>query len=255
MSSSRSCGVENDVGEARGAEDPPHPRFAGEGEGPRRLGVRLGQRRGVLARFAQRQDEEGVLPGLAPAGEGKPAARLEALAQVGERSRWIGEEHDAEPRNDEVGAVGLEIIDGGVGAFEPDRQALRRPLASARQHRLGNVEPEDLATRTDAGGEVDRRRAAAAADIDHAIARFWRPLRRSAGRKRAAEPDPDVPDSRSIAVRRWRSNTRTARHYRRGLAQRTSSFLLRHVVWRCPSDQVFAPMQWAPPRGASGGVV
>jgi hypothetical protein len=54
------------------------------------------------------------------------------------------------------------------------RSNRRRPLVSARQHRLGNVEPEDLAARTDAGGEVDRRRAAAAADIDHAIARLWR---------------------------------------------------------------------------------
>ena len=118
--------------------------------------------------------EPGILLGLTPAGEDETAARLEALAQVGERARWIGEEHDAEPRRHEVGAVGLEIIDGGVGAFEPDGQVLRRPLAGARQHRLGNVEPEDLATRTDAGGEVDRRRAAAAADIDHAIARLWR---------------------------------------------------------------------------------
>src|ERR1700722_4441827 len=51
---------------------------------------------------------------------------------------------------------------------------LRRALPAAGQHRLGNVEPEDLATRIDAGDEVDRRRAAAAADIDHAIARLWR---------------------------------------------------------------------------------
>ena len=118
--------------------------------------------------------EERVLLGLAPAGEDETAARLEALAQVGERARRIGEEHDAEPRRHEVGAVGLEVVDGGVGAFEPDDQVLGRPLAGARQHRLGNVEPQHLAAGTDAGGEVDRRRAAAAADVDHAIARLWR---------------------------------------------------------------------------------
>src|SRR4029077_9515566 len=165
--------LENDVGEARVAQDLPHARLVREGEGSGVLRARLRQGRSVLARFAQRQDEEGVLLGLTPAGESEPAAKLEALAQIGERARWMSEEHDAEPRRYEVGSVGLEIVDGGVGAFEPDRQVLRRALAGARQHRLGNVEPEDLATRTDAGGEVDRPRAPAAGHIHHAIARLW----------------------------------------------------------------------------------
>jgi hypothetical protein len=43
--------------------------------------------------------------------------------------------------------------------------------SGARQHRLGDVEAKDLAG-TDPGGEVDRRRAAAAADVDHALAGF-----------------------------------------------------------------------------------
>ena len=60
----------------------------------------------MLARFAQRQDEERVLLGLAPAGEGEPPAGFEALAQIGERLRGIGEEHDAEPRRDEIGGFG-----------------------------------------------------------------------------------------------------------------------------------------------------
>jgi hypothetical protein len=49
----------------------------------------------------------------------------------------------------------------------------RRALAGAREHRLGNVEPQDFAAGSDPGGEIDRRRAAAAADVDHAIAGLW----------------------------------------------------------------------------------
>ncbi len=45
-----------------------------------------------------------------------------------------------------------------------------RALAGAGEHRLGDVEPEHVAAGTDPGGEVERRRAAAAADVDHAIA-------------------------------------------------------------------------------------
>ena len=97
--------LERDVGEARFAQDPPHPRLAGEGEGPRRLGIRLGQGRGVLARFAQRQDEERVLLCLPPAGEGEPPADFKAAPQVGEGSRGVGEEHDAEPGRHEVGRL------------------------------------------------------------------------------------------------------------------------------------------------------
>ena len=123
--------LERDVGEARFAQDPPHPHLAGEGEGPRRLGIRLGQGRGVLARFAQRQDEERILPCLPPAGEGEPPAGFKAAPQVGEGSGGVGEEHDAEPGRHEVGRFGLESVDGGVGPFEPDRQAFPRSRARA----------------------------------------------------------------------------------------------------------------------------
>ncbi len=128
----------------------------------------------MLACFAQRQDEERIELGRAPAGEGEPPAGFEALAQVGERARRIGEEHDAEPRRHEIGVVGLERVDRGVGEFEPDGQVLGRALTGASEHRLGNVEPQDRAGGTDALRELDRRRAAAAADVDHPLAGLWR---------------------------------------------------------------------------------
>ncbi len=96
---------------------------------------------------------------------------FKAAAQVGEGARRVGEEHDAEPGRHEVGCFGLEGVDGGVGAFEPDRQAFApargRARASARKCRAPG-----LRLRGDACGEVDRRRAAAAADVDHALARL-----------------------------------------------------------------------------------
>ena len=66
--------------------------------------------------------------------------------------------------------MGVEVVDRGVGEFEPDGQVLRRALAGAREHRRRNVEAQDRAAGTDALREVDRRRAAAAADVDHAVA-------------------------------------------------------------------------------------
>ena len=95
-----------DVGEAGVAQDAPHARFVGEGERAGVLGVRLGQGRGVLPGFAQRDHHPRILLGLAPAGEDEPSAGLEAAAQIGEGSRRIGEEHDAESRHDEIGPSG-----------------------------------------------------------------------------------------------------------------------------------------------------
>src|SRR5579872_942258 len=48
-----------------------------------------------------------------------------------------------------------------------------RSLAGAGEHRLGYVEPQDFAAGAYARGEVDSRRAAAAADVDDALAGLW----------------------------------------------------------------------------------
>ena len=125
----------------------------------------------MLARFAQRHNEEGILLGLAPARECEPPAGLETVAEIGEGSHGVGEEHDAESRDNEI-PLGLEIVNGGVRECEAGRQAGGRALAGAGQHWFGNVEPEDLAAGAHALCEIDRRRAASAADVDHPFARL-----------------------------------------------------------------------------------
>ena len=64
----------------------------------------------------------------------------------------------------------LEIVSRGVGENEPGGEGFGRSLAGARQHRLGNVEAQRFASRRDPGGEIDRRVAAAAADVDDPLA-------------------------------------------------------------------------------------
>ena len=110
------------------------------------------------------------MPRLAPASEDEPAAGSEALAQIGEGASGIGEKHDAEPRDDEIGPSEREIVHRGVSVNEADRQVQRGALARSGEHRLGNVEPQDLAFGSHSRGEVDRRRAAAAADVDNPFA-------------------------------------------------------------------------------------
>ena len=68
--------------------------------------------------------------------------------------------------------LGASLVHGGVGEHETRRQTGLGALAGARQHGLGNVEAQDLAAGRDALGEVDRRRPAAATDVDHPLARL-----------------------------------------------------------------------------------
>jgi hypothetical protein len=56
-------------------------------------------------------------------------------------------------------------------AYEFDRGAWLRPLASARQHRRGNVNAQHPSGRTSALGERDRAGSGTAANIDHTFAR------------------------------------------------------------------------------------
>ena len=65
----------------------------------------------------------------------------------------------------------LKRIDGGVRESEIDRQVLRRALPRPLQHRTGYVDAEHMARWRDLSRERNRRGAAAAADIDDALAR------------------------------------------------------------------------------------
>ena len=162
---------DDDVGVASLAQDAPNARLVGESEGSGVLRAHFRQGRRVFGGCAQRRDHPRVLPRLAPAGEGEPSARSKAAPDIGEGERRIGEEHDAETRDDEIRPVG-RLVHGGVRKHETRRQIGLGALAGARQHGLGNVEAQNLAAGRDAPREVDRRRPAAAADVDHPFAWF-----------------------------------------------------------------------------------
>ena len=151
----------------------------------------------MFAGFAQRHDEEGGSLASPPAGEGQPPAGFKGLPQVGEGSRRIGEEHDAEPGRHEIGALGLEIVDGGVGEFEPDGR-----LRGARSRARASIGSEMSSPSTSPPGLTRAAKSIVVAPqpaaesmtrspglgFAAAISR-WRP---------GAAPDPDVPDGRSI---------------------------------------------------------
>ena len=156
-------------------EDPANPLRIGESKRVWVVRTGFGQGRGVLAGLAQRHDDPRVELRLPPRGEGDPSAGAKAAPQIGESGRGIGEEHDAEAGDDEIGRARLRRMHGGVGADEAHGQA-GGALASPGQHHLRDVDPDDLAARGDLPGEIDRGRAAAAADVDDPLARL-RPRR------------------------------------------------------------------------------
>ena len=65
---------------------------------------------------------------------------------------------------------GGSFVDHGVGVNEARRNVLGRAVAGAPQQKLGDVDAERLAFGRDAGGELERRRAAAAADVHDELA-------------------------------------------------------------------------------------
>ncbi len=83
----------------------------------------------------------------------------------------IGEEHHAEARNEPVGADAGEIVRARVDAAKLDIEAGGRgALARPAQHHLGDVDAEHGAFRPGFLRSLQRRVAAAAADIEHALA-------------------------------------------------------------------------------------
>ena len=140
----------------------------------------------------ERQEEPGVLPERLPAHEGEPSAGSKRRAQVRERRHGVGKEHDAEARVDDVEGARGKPMCLRVGVLEADvRQARRaRRLGGAFEHRGGDIDAEDQPRGPDAPGEGDRRVAAAAADVDHALAGGdARPIHRALAERRDLRVD------------------------------------------------------------------
>ncbi len=156
--------------EAGVGENPPHALFVGEGERAGVLGADVGQAGNVLARRFQGDHLPGIELGRAPAGEDQPSAARRALAQVGEAENRVGEEHHAEAREQKARPAERERVRGGVGEDELDGARRARQFARPRHHRRGNVEADDAAGGADPGRDLQRRHAAAAPDVDDALA-------------------------------------------------------------------------------------
>ena len=65
----------------------------------------------------------------------KAGARAQATAHVGERSRRVREEHDAETREQQVRRAGRERINGRISESKLHWQPRRRPLPCALEER------------------------------------------------------------------------------------------------------------------------
>ena len=106
-----------------------------------------------------------------PARKAQPPAWPYRTEQVSEGRYRVAKEHHPEARRDQVEAVGLEGMHLRVRLQQRDvaQTALRDPLARCGQHRLGDVDPDDLAGVADCLGQGYRRRACAAADLQHLL--------------------------------------------------------------------------------------
>ncbi len=107
-----------------------------------------------------------------PDRHAQPTTRFRRPAEIAEGGERVGKEHDPEARGDEVEAAGREFVYLRVG--KQRRQvgdpAVGDALAQQAEHRLGDVDPGDMATGPDRRGERQCRRTGAAADIEHPLA-------------------------------------------------------------------------------------
>ena len=139
-------------------------------------------RRQLTARHLERQLEERRLRAVGPHGGAQAPSWRDSAGEVGERRWWIGEEHQPEPGQQQVGGEVAGIPRRRVGAHPLDaRRSRRRRLDHLRCH----VDADDAAGGAGELGGSPRRRACSAADVDHRLARPQPRRRRTALRRPA----------------------------------------------------------------------
>jgi hypothetical protein len=130
---------------------------------------------------------KGEMPPGGGQGDGRPRIPVEGLptdesqattwtergAQVRKGGGRVGKEHDAEAREDDVGVRAREDVRLRVGLLEVDGSCLgvTAPAAGLLEHHGRHVEAGDRAAASDPAGQLERGVAAAAADVDHPLAR------------------------------------------------------------------------------------
>ena len=185
--------------------------------GPGSSGPLRRQFRDVLVDGLQRRHEERIFARLPPAGESQPPRWPHPPTHIGEGERRLGEKHHAEAGGQKIEARGGKRINGRIRQHEFDRQARRRDLPGAGQHRPGNVDAQHMAAWANLLRQRDRDRAAAAADIDNPLARIGPARGRSGGRRPAPAECPATAADRPSAGRRVRSSRRSGPRLGRGL--------------------------------------
>ena len=137
-----------------------------EGEGSGRLRIRRHIGRGQERLYRCSHDgHPGIGPWGLPAYETQPTIIGERRTEIREGCNGIGEEHDPEPRQDQI-AIGREF--GGRGIRDAELEARIAVGARAREfeHRRGDVDAAHV--RRAARHRFERRRTAAAAHIEDA---------------------------------------------------------------------------------------
>jgi hypothetical protein len=135
--------------ESGATENAADPFLARQGVGAGIFRSRGGEWRDIRIGRLEGYHHPRVFVGIAEADEGEPAARPERRAQVRERARGIGEEHDAEPREQQIESGVREGIDSCVGVHEVDAEPWRKPFGGSCQRRRRHVNPEHPTRRSD----------------------------------------------------------------------------------------------------------
>ena len=188
-------------GEARVAQDALDAGAIAERELAGILGAGPRQRRqeGLAPRAAARGPRDSPAACASTGRPGGPAG-FSAWRKLRNAATGIGEEHDAEAREDEVVGRRLEGMGGGVA----DARRWRCPAAAARASPIRGSEmstPSTWPVEADGARQRRGRAAGAAADID-------RHARRAARRPRTGQPRPISADRPLDARRRRRASPR-----------------------------------------------
>ena len=179
---------EVDVGPARGVEDRPDPVGVLEGEAAGGASAAGGARGTTSARARAGHGRPLVVVAGLPAHEGQAATGPDRGAQVGEGGHGIGEEHDAEAADQDVGGSGAQVAAGGVGLPELDvvDAALGGPDPGHVELVGREVDAEHRPVGLDGPRGRHRQVTAAAADVEHPFTRCERGAFDTVGAKSAS---------------------------------------------------------------------
>jgi hypothetical protein len=139
---------------------------------PRRMRRQRRRRAEMAHRDLKRDLPVRVLLDRRPHRHDEPPARPQCPDQVAERGDRIGEEHDPEPRGQEIIRTWIEGMHLRVGEEQLDigQPVLGDAPARRVEHRARDIGRGDMPRRADRLGIGDRRDPGAAADIEDALA-------------------------------------------------------------------------------------